>query len=123
MTGVLQAFAKRLRQLIDAMSGGRTHGPRPQTERPRAMVSTTIQPGNRIRITRKAGKVVFEPADLVIPKNESVFWLNEDSEEHQINLTGEVLQQNETSSAVMITADREYFCMRHSKEKGKITIT
>ena len=66
---------------------------------------------------------MFEPADLVIPKNESVFWLNEDSEEHQINLTGEVLQQNETSSAVMITADREYFCMRHSKEKGKITIT
>jgi plastocyanin len=122
MTGVFQAFAKRLRQLIDAMSGGRTPGLRPQTERPRAMVSTTVQAGNRIRITQKAGAVVFEPANLVIPKNESVFWLNEDTEEHQINLTEEVLKKNETSTAVVITADREYFCMKHPQEKGKITI-
>jgi plastocyanin len=106
--------------MMDAMFGGPM--PAPSTERPQAMASKPVQAGNRIRITRNAGAVVFEPAVLVVPKNESVFWLNDDTEEHQINMTEEVLGKNDTSSPVRITGDRDYFCMKHPEEKGKIKI-
>jgi plastocyanin len=88
------------------------------------MVTSTgaEQPMPRIRIVQDGGKAVFEPATMVIPVNERVFWLNDDNQEHLISLTGETLNPGKTSSEVVITARRTYSCFLHPEETGTIEI-
>jgi len=76
----------------------------------------------RIKIVTSGSKAAFAPANMVIPVNQKVFWLNEDAEDHQISLTGEILKHGDTSSEVVITDNRTYFCMLHAGETGNITI-
>jgi plastocyanin len=80
-------------------------------------------PTPRILIERKNGTLVFTPNPLQIPLNERVFWVNDDTDTHQINLTGEELKRGSSSSDVIITGDRNYFCMLHPTETGAIKIT
>ena len=77
----------------------------------------------RIKIVAKGkSKAAFDPAEMVIPVEQKVFWLNDDTKKHQVSLTGEILEPGETSSEVVITGDRSYFCMLHEGEKGTIKI-
>jgi plastocyanin len=76
-----------------------------------------------IKIVPGQGRAVFSPDPVAIAKNTRVFWLNDDNQNHQISLTGEVLKPGETSSEVVITADRTYSCMLHPNETGTIETT
>jgi plastocyanin len=75
----------------------------------------------RIKVVRTGGKVVFDPDPAAINFNDRVFWLNDDTEDHQISLTGELLKPGATSSEVQITANQDYHCELHTDEKGSIT--
>lgn len=77
----------------------------------------------RIRIVAGQGGAKFSPDPLTITKNGRVFWLNEDNQDHQISLTGELIKPGETSSEVAITANRTYSCMLHPNETGTIETT
>jgi hypothetical protein len=76
----------------------------------------------KIDIVRKGTKVNFTPKDAVVPRNDSVFWHNADSVAHQISLNGQIVPPGQTSSEVLITANRVYSCLLHSGETGSITI-
>lgn len=77
----------------------------------------------KIRIVPGQGGATFSPDPAAIPKNDSVFWLNEDSQNHQISLTDEVIPPGQTSSPVVITHTQSYSCLLHPNEKGTITTT
>lgn len=87
----------------------------------RAFRFLTGNPLPRIRIVRTGGQVAFTPVDLRIPKNEEVFWLNEDNVPHQISLTGEIIAPGQTSAEIIITGSQGYSCTLHPEEKGTIT--
>jgi plastocyanin len=76
----------------------------------------------RIKIVRTGGKVAFNPDPAAVNLNDRVFWLNDDTEDHQISLTGQKLKPGDTSSAVQITANQDYHCEFHPQETGSITV-
>jgi hypothetical protein len=77
---------------------------------------------SRIKIVPSGAKAAFDPPDIAVAQNASVFWLNEDDETHQINLTGEELKRGDVSTPVTITAATNYFCTLHAGETGTIRL-
>jgi plastocyanin len=59
-----------------------------------------------IKIVPGQGRAAFSPDPVAIAKNTRVFWLNDDNQNHQISLTGEVLKPGETSSEVVLRRRR-----------------
>lgn len=76
----------------------------------------------RIDIVPNGAKAEFAPQDLNVPKNEAVFWHNADSVTHQISLNGQIVPPGQTTSEVLITGNRTYFCLLHPEETGAINI-
>jgi hypothetical protein len=75
----------------------------------------------KITIVRQGGQVTFSPSPMQIAEGDMVFWLNDDNQEHRIDLVGELLLPGTTSSSVLITGDRPYSCTLHPGETGFIT--
>jgi plastocyanin len=74
------------------------------------------------KTSAKATKAAFDPAEMLIARNDRVFWFNGDTQTHEISLTGETLKPGETSDPVVITGDTVYSCTLHKGEKGTIKI-